>query len=73
MHFAADSHVVRSIADPDAFVATNIMGTHSMLAATKKVWIDEGWVLAHRVHQLSTDEVYGSRGDGEPSANEFSA
>jgi dTDP-glucose 4,6-dehydratase len=73
VHFAAESHVDRSIADPDAFVATNITGTHSLLAAAKKVWIDEGRATAHRFHQVSTDEVYGSRGPDEPAADERSA
>jgi len=59
VHFAAESHVDRSIHGPDAFFKTNIDGTHSLLKAAKKVWLDEGEVL-HRFHQDSTDEVYGT-------------
>ncbi len=41
VHFAAESHVDRSITGPDAFIETNILGTHSLLKAAKKIWIDE--------------------------------
>ena len=41
VHFAAESHVDRSIDGPDAFIETNIIGTHSLLKAAKKLWIDE--------------------------------
>ena len=40
VHFAAESHVDRSITDPDAFIETNIMGTYSLLKAAKKVWLE---------------------------------
>ena len=59
VHFAAESHVDRSIHGPDAFLKTNIDGTHSLLKAAKKVWLDEG-VKTHRFHHVSTDEVYGT-------------
>jgi len=62
VHFAAESHVDRSIEGPDAFVQTNIIGTHSMLKAARRVWLDENTVAAHRFHHVSTDEVYGSLG-----------
>src|SRR5690242_19741557 len=57
VHFAAESHVDRSIHGPDDFVQTNIVGTHSLLKAARKVWLDGGHVLDHRFHHVSTDEV----------------
>lgn len=60
VHFAAESHVDRSISGPDAFIETNIAGTHSLLKASRKVWLEEKAVAAHRFHHISTDEVYGS-------------
>lgn len=62
VHFAAESHVDRSIAGPDAFVTTNVIGTHSLLKAAKKLWLDTGSGRDHRFHHVSTDEVYGSLG-----------
>ena len=59
VHFAAESHVDRSILGPDAFLRTNIDGTHSLLKAAKKVWLDDG-AKTHRFHHVSTDEVYGT-------------
>jgi dTDP-glucose 4,6-dehydratase len=60
VHFAAESHVDRSILGPDDFIRTNIVGTHSLLKAAKALWIDRKTVPAHRFHHVSTDEVYGS-------------
>ena len=65
VHFAAESHVDRSIAGPDAFVSTNVDGTHSILKAARAVWLD-GSGVPHRFHHVSTDEVYGSLGPGDP-------
>jgi dTDP-glucose 4,6-dehydratase len=62
VHFAAESHVDRSILGPDDFIRTNIVGTHSLLKAAKASWIDKKTVAAHRFHHVSTDEVYGSLG-----------
>jgi len=62
VHFAAESHVDRSILGPDDFIRTNIVGTHSLLKAVKSLWIDKKTVPAHRFHHVSTDEVYGSLG-----------
>ena len=56
-HFAAESHVDRSIAAPDAFVKTNFEGTFYLLEAAR----EHGGGL-HRFHHVSTDEVYGSLG-----------
>jgi dTDP-glucose 4,6-dehydratase len=60
VHFAAESHVDRSIGEPDVFIETNIRGTYSLLKAAHKVWIKERPMTRHRFHQVSTDEVYGS-------------
>jgi dTDP-glucose 4,6-dehydratase len=62
VHFAAESHVDRSITGPDAFIETNVNGTHSMLKAARQVWLEERLVPRHRFHHVSTDEVYGSLG-----------
>jgi len=59
VHFAAESHVDRSITGPDAFIQTNIMGTHTLLAAARQAWL-QGSGQAHRFHHVSTDEVFGS-------------
>ena len=70
VHFAAESHVDRSILGPDAFIQTNIVGTHSLLKAAKSAWIDAKRVPAHRFHHVSTDEVYGSLGSDDPPFHE---
>ncbi|MEM1050685.1 MAG: dTDP-glucose 4,6-dehydratase [Pseudomonadota bacterium] len=61
VHFAAESHVDRSITGPDAFIDTNILGTNSLLKAARAVWLG-GDGQDHRFHHISTDEVYGSLG-----------
>ncbi len=70
VHFAAESHVDRSITGPDAFVTTNVIGTHSLLKAAKKAWLDQGTGRPHRFHHVSTDEVYGSLGPHDAAFNE---
>jgi dTDP-glucose 4,6-dehydratase len=70
VHFAAESHVDRSIHGPDAFIDTNVIGTHSLLKAAKKVWLDERGGRPHRFHHVSTDEVYGSLGPSDPAFTE---
>ncbi|MFT5083738.1 MAG: dTDP-glucose 4,6-dehydratase [Lentisphaeria bacterium] len=71
VHFAAESHVDRSITGPDAFLETNIMGTHSLLKAAKKVWLDEVLLpTGHRFHHVSTDEVYGTLSPQDPPFSE---
>lgn len=70
VHFAAESHVDRSIHGPDAFIETNVLGTHSLLKAARKVWLQERCVERHRFHHVSTDEVYGSLEVGDPAFNE---
>ena len=70
VHFAAESHVDRSIDAPDTFVQTNVVGTHSLLRAARKVWLEEQRVQSHRFHHVSTDEVYGSLGPDDPPFSE---
>jgi dTDP-glucose 4,6-dehydratase len=70
VHFAAESHVDRSIHGPDAFIETNVQGTHSMLKAARQVWLEERSVARHRFHHVSTDEVYGSLGPQDPGFHE---
>ncbi|MBW8190756.1 dTDP-glucose 4,6-dehydratase [Neiella marina] len=75
VHFAAESHVDRSITGPDAFIETNIIGTYSLLKAAKKVWLDEPkaagkQALPHRFHHVSTDEVYGTLEPNDPPFKE---
>ena len=61
VHFAAESHVDRSIYGPTEFITTNIVGTFNLLEAARKSWESgEG----RRFHHISTDEVYGSADDG---------
>jgi dTDP-glucose 4,6-dehydratase len=69
VHFAAESHVDRSIYGPDEFINTNIVGTHTLLKAAKKIWLD-GNQLNHRFHHISTDEVYGSLKPDDPPFTE---
>ncbi|MGE8361788.1 dTDP-glucose 4,6-dehydratase [Pseudomonas sp.] len=61
MHLAAESHVDRSIDGPAAFIQTNIVGTYSLLEATRAYWsaLPEARKQAFRFHHISTDEVYG--------------
>jgi dTDP-glucose 4,6-dehydratase len=73
VHFAAESHVDRSILGPDAFIETNVNGTHSLLKAARRVWLDDKAVSAHRFHHISTDEVYGSLGPNDPPFTEATA
>ncbi|MFV5465927.1 MULTISPECIES: dTDP-glucose 4,6-dehydratase [Acinetobacter] len=61
MHLAAESHVDRSIDGPAAFIQTNIVGTYTLLEATRKYWVglDAEAQQNFRFHHISTDEVYG--------------
>jgi dTDP-glucose 4,6-dehydratase len=70
VHFAAESHVDRSILGPDDFIRTNVVGTHALLKAAKSLWIDQRMVPAHRFHHVSTDEVYGSLGPRDAAFHE---
>ncbi len=69
VNFAAESHVDRSIEDPQLFLSVNILGTQNLLDAARKAWVTgkdaQGyptWLPGKRYHQVSTDEVYGSLG-----------
>lgn len=70
VHFAAESHVDRSITGPDVFVQTNVLGTLNLLNAAKTHWIDQGSGRPHRFHHVSTDEVFGSLGLNDPAFSE---
>lgn len=61
MHLAAESHVDRSIDGPAAFIETNIVGTYTLLEASRAYWnsLDDEKKAAFRFHHISTDEVYG--------------
>ncbi|WYD81721.1 MAG: dTDP-glucose 4,6-dehydratase [Candidatus Electrothrix gigas] len=64
VHFAAESHVDRSITGPAEFIRTNITGTFTLLEAAKKSWLDNGLHSDQcRFLHVSTDEVYGSLGE----------
>ncbi|MGL4990773.1 MAG: dTDP-glucose 4,6-dehydratase [Sarcina sp.] len=63
-HFAAESHVDRSIENPEVFVQTNVMGTNNLLNCAKNSWeTDNGWKDGVKFLHVSTDEVYGSLGE----------
>jgi len=62
VHFAAESHVDRSITGPEIFVRTNVLGSQVLLEESRKHW-QSGAVSDFRFFQISTDEVYGSLGD----------
>lgn len=68
VHFAAESHVDRSILGPMPFVQTNIVGTFVLLESSKKVW--ENKVGNFRFHHISTDEVFGSLNLGDEPFDE---
>ncbi len=72
VHFAAESHVDRSIEAPEAFVRTNVLGTFTLLEAARVYWgsLDSTERSRHRFHQVSTDEVYGSLNPQEPAFTE---
>lgn len=67
VHFAAESHVDRSIHGPAAFIQTNVVGTFALLDSAREVWGNRRDV---RFHHVSTDEVYGDLGPGDPAFTE---
>jgi dTDP-glucose 4,6-dehydratase len=75
VHFAAESHVDRSIDAPGEFIATNIDGTFSLLAAARGYFdgLDDAGRAAFRFLHISTDEVYGSLGPHDPPFSETTA
>ena len=62
IHFAAESHVDNSIADPLTFIRTNVEGTAVLLRAARDAWTKRGTLETSRFHHVSTDEVFGSLG-----------
>lgn len=73
VHLAAESHVDRSIAGPDPFLYTNVIGTHVLLQAARTAWLQQGaWVADAGFHFVSTDEVYGPVGPDSAARTEDS-
>lgn len=72
VHFAAETHVDRSIHFPELFLETNVVGTHTLLAAAKQYWLDEQAFPLEQVrfHHVSTDEVFGSLAPNDPAFQE---
>jgi dTDP-glucose 4,6-dehydratase len=70
VHFAAESHVDRSILESEVFIRTNVNGTHTLLEAALEAWKPS--MAGRRFHHVSTDEVYGSLGPDEPPFTEAS-
>ncbi len=68
VHFAAESHVDRSILTPDEFIRTNIQGTQTLLGTALESWRDN--IEGKRFHHISTDEVYGDLGLHDPAFTE---
>ncbi len=68
IHFAAESHVDRSIDDPGAFIRTNVVGTQTLLDAALEYW--QGGADDFRFVHVSTDEVYGTLAPDEPAFDE---
>jgi dTDP-glucose 4,6-dehydratase len=75
VHFAAESHVDRSIHGPSAFVQTNVVGTFELLEAARAYWhaLESAPRAAFRFLHVSTDEVYGSLADSDPAFSEATA
>ncbi|HEX9463327.1 MAG TPA: dTDP-glucose 4,6-dehydratase [Alphaproteobacteria bacterium] len=72
IHFAAESHVDRSIAEPAAFVRSNVAGTQTLLEACRSAWT-RSQSRGVRFHHISTDEVFGSLASADPPFSEASA
>ena len=72
VHFAAETHVDRSIHDPGVFVQTNVLGTFTLLEAARKAWLVDKTVPVEqaRFHHVSTDEVFGTLTREEPPFEE---
>ena len=75
VHFAAESHVDRSILGPEPFIHTNVLGTFVLLEAARHFWLEEPNSPSSdvRFHHVSTDEVYGSLGPDDPPFSESTA
>ena len=72
VHFAAESHVDRSIIDPGAFIRTNVHGTYTLLEQARRYWsaLDESAKSSFRFLHVSTDEVYGTLRPDDPAFSE---
>jgi dTDP-glucose 4,6-dehydratase len=72
VHFAAESHVDRSIVDPGAFIHTNVQGTYTLLEQTRRYWtaLDDAAKADFRFLHVSTDEVYGTLSPEDPAFSE---
>jgi dTDP-glucose 4,6-dehydratase len=72
VHFAAETHVDRSIDDPGPFIQTNVVGTYTLLEAARRHWLDELHADERtvRFHHVSTDEVYGMLSPDAPAFTE---
>ena len=70
VHFAAESHVDRSITGPAAFITTNVVGTFTLLEAARTAWLGSRKRSDVRFHHVSTDEVFGSLTESEPPFSE---
>jgi dTDP-glucose 4,6-dehydratase len=72
IHFAAESHVDRSISGPGEFIRTNVVGTYTLLEAARQYWLNEKKLNAEqcRFHHVSTDEVFGTLGPNDPAFTE---
>ena len=75
VHFAAESHVDRSITSPEAFIRTNVNGTFTLLEQSRAYWteLNEAGRAAFRFLHVSTDEVYGTLGPDDPAFSETTA
>ncbi|OGO38946.1 MAG: dTDP-glucose 4,6-dehydratase [Chloroflexi bacterium RBG_16_57_11] len=75
VHFAAETHVDRSILGPEQFIRTNVMGTFTLLEAARRYWLDEkaNPVAPQEVrfHHISTDEVFGTLQPDDPPFSEI--
>ena len=69
-HFAAESHVDRSITGPAAFVQTNLVGTFTLLEAVRQFRLEKRSNISFRIHHISTDEVYGTLKHDDPPFTE---
>ena len=72
VHFAAESHVDRSIFGPEQFIQTNVVGTFTLLEVVRKYWLEEQPCPLDQVrfHHISTDEVFGSLEPDDPPFSE---
>jgi len=70
IHFAAESHVDRSITGPAAFISTNVVGTFTLLEAARNAWLGNGKKADVRFHHVSTDELFGSLTESDPPFDE---